>query len=249
MVCRAGIGSQPQGEKKAWSILSSILKNGEFLVFEYSSDSDALLFYDSELKVCETIPNYRTYLKTKSSIHPDDRQTIVNLYHGKCHEPAKIRLCYNDVLTHCLAYALSFDEPEYRGRRIFVLRNITEERNREKFLEKQATLDPLTMLLNYSHGRQRINEYLRDKDPYKTCGMIVVDIDYFKYVNDTYGHLFGDQVLVALANLLKEIFKEKDIVMRFGGDEFAVLVKDIEHAALVQKSMQIIDSVHQLKWR
>ena len=147
MVCHAGIGSQPQGEKKAWSILSSILKNGEFLVFEYSSDSDALLFYDSELKVCETIPNYRTYLNTKSSIHPDGRQTIVNLYHGKCHEPAEIRLCYNDVLTHCLAYALSFDEPEYRGRRIFVLRNITEERNREKFLEKQATLDPLTMLL------------------------------------------------------------------------------------------------------
>ena len=69
-----------------------------------------------------------------------------------------------------------------------------------------------------------MNEYLETKDPYTTCGMIVLDIDYFKYVNDTFGHLFGDQVLCALADLLRGLFDEDDIVMRFGGDEFIVFI-------------------------
>ena len=77
---------------------------------------------------------------------------------------------------------------------------------------------------------------------------MVIDIDYFKYANDTYGHLFGDQVLVALANLLKLLFDEKDVLMRAGGDEFVVFLKDIGHSTLVKKAMNLVKAVRELSF-
>ena len=55
--------------------------------------------------------------------------------------------------------------------------------------------------------------------------LAVIDIDHFKQVNDQYGHLYGDEVLILLANLLKQAFREQDRVYRFGGEEFVVLLR------------------------
>ena len=72
---------------------------------------------------------------------------------------------------------------------------------------------------------QQISE---SKKPFDSCGMIVLDVDCFKLVNDNYGHLFGDKVLARLAMLLKEVFRDNDsILMRADGDEFVIFVKDI----------------------
>ena len=61
-----------------------------------------------------------------------------------------------------------------------------------------------------------------------------------------YGHLFGDQVLVELAHLLVQLFDEKDVIMRAGGDEFVIFLKDISHATLVKKGMQLVKAVRNL---
>src|SRR5699024_6608821 len=65
--------------------------------------------------------------------------------------------------------------------------------------------------------------------------------------NYTFGHLFGDLVLTELARLLREIFAKKDVLMRFGGDEFVVFLKDISHSGLLKKGMQLIREVRGLK--
>ena len=108
--------------------------------------------------------------------------------------------------------------------------------------------DSLTSLYNHFFGKELINEYLKEKDPYATCGMMVLDVDYFKQANDRYGHLFGDQVLVELAGLLVSMFDAKDIVMRAGGDEFVVFLKDISHSALVKKGMKLVEAVRELRF-
>ena len=70
------------------------------------------------------------------------------------------------------------------------------DREKLRVLEDQVKRDSMTGLYNHFYGKELMNEYLSHKTPYSSCGMLVVDIDYFKAVNDTYGHLFGDQVLI-----------------------------------------------------
>lgn len=115
-----------------------------------------------------------------------------------------------------------------------------------EILEAQIKTDPMTGLYHNKAGKALINEYLREKEPYSSCGLMVIDIDYFKNVNDTYGHLFGDEVLVAFARFLQNFFDEKDILVRSGGDEFVVLLKEISHTELVKKVMQFTRMIQTL---
>ena len=64
-----------------------------------------------------------------------------------------------------------------------------------------------------------------------------------KDANDTYGHLFGDHVLVKTASMFKTMFFKQDIVMRAGGDEFVIFLKDISHANLVKKAADLLSAV------
>ncbi|MEG2539157.1 MAG: diguanylate cyclase [Clostridium sp.] len=93
-------------------------------------------------------------------------------------------------------------------------------------LESRVRLDQLTGLYNKTTTRSNISDYL------KTSGnsihaLFVIDIDDFKVVNDRYGHLIGDNLLKNIASNIREIFREDDIVGRFGGDEFVVFMRNI----------------------
>lgn len=88
---------------------------------------------------------------------------------------------------------------------------------------KQAQTDVLTGLLNRGALEQQTTDLLQQELPYgKMSAFIMIDFDYFKEVNDNYGHLVGDEALKALAQALKNNFRATDIVSRLGGDEFAV---------------------------
>ena len=115
-------------------------------------------------------------------------------------------------------------------------------------LTEKANRDSLTGLYNYHAGKELINEYLEKKDPYATCGLMLLDIDHFKTVNDTHGHLFGNEVLTELTRLLLQLFDCKDVLMRAGGDEFVVFLKDIGHNMLIRKTMQLVESVRELEF-
>lgn len=123
-------------------------------------------------------------------------------------------------------------------------RDITEQRKQEKKLKERARKDSLTGLYNQVYGKKCINKYLNRKKPFDSCGMIVLDVDCFKLVNDNYGHLFGDKVLACLAMLLKEVFRDNDsILMRAGGDEFVIFVKDILNIELVRKNVELMQKI------
>ena len=236
------------GEEKAKEILAAIFKNKEFILCEYAADTDTLIIYDEKMGVKQEIHGYLASLDQDARIHPKDRGKIRGLCLGREEGRAEIRLNGTRGMGRLLVQTLKLEASDKRERIPLIVRDITREKQREKLLEEQAARDSLTSVYNFSFGRKLINDYLQSKDPYATCGMMVMDIDYFKYVNDTFGHLFGDYVLSELARLLKDFFEEKDVVMRFGGDEFVVFLKDISHSALVKKGMQFVEAVRGLKF-
>ena len=101
-------------------------------------------------------------------------------------------------------------------------------------LHSEALNDPLTGLHNRRGFERTIAELYRSgSDSLGGAALLLADIDKFKDVNDTYGHLFGDQVIRAAAQVLKGAVKGRDVVARFGGEEFIVLLPDTPaHGAL-----------------
>jgi len=92
-------------------------------------------------------------------------------------------------------------------------------------MQKLAAVDPLTGLLNRRYGMIRLREeYSKAVRSEGSLGIVMFDIDHFKKVNDTYGHLAGDRVLVHIARLVKPILREGDVLMRYGGEEFCAIL-------------------------
>lgn len=99
-----------------------------------------------------------------------------------------------------------------------------ENEEREKLMKHQAEHDPLTNVLNRGAFDQILK--LMEKDQ-RDFALILIDVDNFKSVNDTYGHVVGDMILKKVSKLLVEGFRSIDHVCRIGGDEFAVIMMDV----------------------
>lgn len=92
-------------------------------------------------------------------------------------------------------------------------------------LERLAAVDPLTDTYNRRFGLGRLREeYSRAVRAESPLGLLMIDLDHFKTVNDTYGHLVGDRVLRAVANSCRRVIREGDVLIRYGGEEFLVLL-------------------------
>lgn len=96
-------------------------------------------------------------------------------------------------------------------------------------LTRQAQTDALTGLYNRGHWEECLNlEFRRYRRTHQTPSLIILDIDHFKRVNDSYGHAAGDEVIRQLANLLKTTLRTTDVIGRLGGEEFGVILIDTE---------------------
>ena len=109
---------------------------------------------------------------------------------------------------------------------IYAVEVIDKEKRREKELLKLSQTDQLTGIHNRGYGEKEIAECLLKK---QRGMMLLLDVDSFKAVNDTYGHDVGDKVLIAIARALEEVFGKDDIIMRLGGDEFSVYASEIDN--------------------
>ncbi|HIS04077.1 MAG TPA: GGDEF domain-containing protein [Candidatus Pullichristensenella avicola] len=103
-----------------------------------------------------------------------------------------------------------------------------------------STRDSLSSLYNKQACTDAIQRYLRACNPTARCAFAVIDLDDFKAVNDTAGHLAGDVVLQKMGELLQEVFRSSDIIGRFGGDEFVVLAKDVASRAVMEEKCRLI---------
>ncbi len=104
-------------------------------------------------------------------------------------------------------------------------RDISERKELQDQLVHEAYHDALTQLANRALFRERVSEALAERADDSDVTVLFLDLDGFKEVNDSLGHLAGDQLLVQVADRLRESVRGADLVARFGGDEFAVLVE------------------------
>ena len=119
--------------------------------------------------------------------------------------------------------------------------DVTTEKAQELELRTMAVHDPLTGLFNRYKFDAFVSEQMELYKRYKTpVSMVICDIDFFKQVNDSYGHVVGDEVLVKISQQLKEATRENDIVSRWGGEEFAILLPhtDISQAMNVAEKIR-----------
>lgn len=105
-------------------------------------------------------------------------------------------------------------------------------RSQIQMFENEATLDPLTGLFNRRTLQKRIHEF-------NEYSIILFDIDHFKMVNDTYGHLMGDEVLKFLSGLIQKQTRECDICFRYGGEEFLILLPN----TTIEEAYQIAERI------
>lgn len=116
-----------------------------------------------------------------------------------------------------------FDVSELRAR----VRSALRTQHLLRMLSQRAQLDGLTGLWNRRHLDERLAEYIASATRHgRELSLIIGDIDHFKRLNDTFGHPFGDQVLVQFARLLVNESRESDVACRYGGEEFAVMLPD-----------------------
>ena len=136
----------------------------------------------------------------------------------------------------------------HTGHLMLLLRieSIEEKRRKELELHRAAECDDLTGLLNRNIAKARVQDVIDSADLTQPYALFMVDVDDFKHVNDTYGHQAGDHVLKRIADILKEQFRETDIVCRLGGDEFYAFVPITgEKSATKERAENIIRLVCQ----
>lgn len=113
---------------------------------------------------------------------------------------------------------------------------------RARQLAEVMTRDSLTGLLQHAHIKERLSvELERTARSEQTVSVVMLDIDHFKKVNDKYGHLVGDQVITSLANLLRQQLRKTDMIGRYGGEEFLLVLPDCP----VEKAFKVVDQLRE----
>lgn len=103
--------------------------------------------------------------------------------------------------------------------------NVEDEINKQKLLKQKAEIDPLSGLLNKGAFTAYVSDLLAESNEENLYAFYIIDLDNFKKVNDTLGHIVGDHVISDVAQKLCTVFSENDYVGRIGGDEFAAFLK------------------------
>ncbi|MCT8996914.1 GGDEF domain-containing protein [Chelativorans intermedius] len=163
---------------------------------------------------------------------------------------ARLLLTSGALLSVAIIFGLFFIYPLIRTqvREEGKLRAMTESLSaRSKSLQHAALTDPLTGTQNRRFFDDALREYLLEFGRIeKPVGLMVLDLDHFKQVNDTYGHDVGDEVLRRVADCLKDLTRYHDVVARLGGEEFAIVAPNMNQDALVKLAERIRRAVSAL---
>jgi diguanylate cyclase (GGDEF)-like protein/PAS domain S-box-containing protein len=192
----------------------------------YNSPSYAKLFYDiKSMKGTDSL----------ADVHPDDRDQVNRLFKETVQSGTGLQTEYRFVLADG-----SIRHMESRGglirniqgqasRVVVISRDITERKQAEEKIRNLAFYDTLTQLPNRRMLDDRMNHAMAaSKRSGRYCALMFLDMDNFKPLNDLYGHAVGDMLLMDVARRISSCVREMDTVARFGGDEFVVMLSELD---------------------
>ncbi|MDH5648841.1 MAG: EAL domain-containing protein [Gammaproteobacteria bacterium] len=126
---------------------------------------------------------------------------------------------------------------------------ISAVRMRDETLRNMADHDSLTGLVNRSYfARELDRELALSEGQVKPSALLFIDLDQFKYINDTLGHAAGDRLLIQVAEALQGRMRDQDVIARFGGDEFTVLARDVDRKAAEGVAKSILQMLQDIKF-
>jgi len=225
----------------------------ETACFESHSEAEKLLIQSSDPFVKYIGENPHTILVDEMK----DKKTLKKSYdlfsdHGiHLIVPLKYKTRINGIL--CLKkkeeeFGRVYSEDEKRYMEIVAgFASVAIENAR---LYEIATIDLKTRLYNHGFFQNRLIEEIKRAERYKTdLSLMMLDLDHFKDINDTYGHMIGDDVLVAVADALRRKVRECDIPARFGGEEFTVILPETDRDSSVIVAERLRSSIENLTFK
>lgn len=231
------------GYEKSYRILADTI--GE-VGFVYNCQRDELVLFGRNKNILserDSEPHFGERLKAgafPTSVGAQDFKKMFDNLPGKkngsfelrCQKKDGVWSWYRATYTVVCENGLRKRPAEVIG----LLANIDAERREKEELLDLSQSDKLTGLLNRVAAERIIKEILETRTG--CAGMLIlIDIDYFKQFNDRLGHMVGDDVLHAMGNAMKKVFRQDDVLCRWGGDEFLIFVKNISEHQIVKERL------------
>jgi diguanylate cyclase (GGDEF)-like protein/PAS domain S-box-containing protein len=171
-------------------------------------------------------------------IHPDDlrerplQKNLNKLHSGETLEIER-RFCRGDgTYINVLVSLGRLGLQEKNISHIIMFQDISDRKHMEEKLQKMSFHDTLTGLYNRNYFEEEMSRLGISR--YSPIGIMICDLDGLKFINDTLGHQAGDQMLIQVADILRQSFRTGDILARIGGDEFAVLLEETDAETMEQ---------------
>ncbi len=238
-------------ENRLWQQkLSIISENEEEFLADYNVATDYFnitIIKNGETRLIYSVENYAKNLSKIQTIHPDDLECYINVLLSASSTTEKASFEFrtsllnqrgkkDDYNWYRAIYAPYHDKETGESHVIGRIVNIDLEVAKNHELQQQAQIDSLTTLYNQGTARSRIDEIALNHSEQLINAFIILDLDNFKDINDTYGHAIGDEVLKHVGKLLKKFFRfGVDVIGRIGGDEFVVYVRDLPSQKVAHK--------------
>ena len=186
-----------------------------------------------------------------SHILPEDIPTFVKLMRdvasGLPYREAELRIANSDgrYIWCRIRATTQFDDNGKPVKAVGVILDIDSEKRRAQDLIEKADRDNLTHLYNKDAARRRIEHFLKHREATETAAMMIIDLDNFKQVNDSHGHMFGDAALMEVSRQLQKLFRSRDVVARIGGDEFMVFVTNLPNREILLARAEKVVTIFQ----
>jgi diguanylate cyclase (GGDEF) domain len=196
-----------------------------------------------------SVENPGSELPDFTPVHPDDKSILTAFFwearRGVQPKPVDVRMktIESKYIWCTISIKVIFDENKQPFRTIGLIMDTDHQKKMIQNLESKSKMDLLTQMYNKVTTEKMIEEFLSTAPPEEHHGFIIIDIDNFKGVNDTLGHIYGDNVLKKISVQLKDLFRATDIVGRVGGDEFVILIKDLPDDKLLKAKLNDICEV------
>lgn len=228
------------------------LSHSKDTIWEYDIKTDTMTKSDANLGLIighTTIHNFKDTLFDHQSIHPDDLPQLQTFYDSLCTEEENISVelrALNEKKEYIWYQLLGTKLYDTENKPISVIGqtcNIQKQKLEIESLKQKAGQDKLTKLYNRMTLREKVNDLIACINTPIILGLLIIDIDKFKEINDKLGHLFGDAVLIDVSAKLNKLFQPVDILGRIGGDEFVVVIRNAPSVAYIEDMAKQISNL------